>query len=108
MLIESEFSQKETFRCAGLNLLVGVIGCRRRDSQPALFKELKSRKAEWADNEVDAVYHVGDCHTPRFIQLSVFEAHRMAREFESDNPQYPLPFIREKHIWGSPTYPSLG
>ena len=84
-----------------------VILCTARKSNTALFTELKSRKAEWAANEVAAVYHVGDCHTPRFIQLSVFEGHRLAREFESKNPQYPLPFIREQHIWGGETYPKL-
>ena len=85
-----------------------VILCTARKSNTALFTELKSRKAEWAENEIEAVYHVGDCHTPRFIQLSVFEGHRMAREFESKNPQYPLPYIREQQIWGNETYPKLG
>jgi len=85
-----------------------VILCTARKSNTALFTELKSRKAEWADNDIEAVFHVGDCHTPRFIQLSVFEGHRLAREFESRNPQYPLPFIREQHIWGGETYPKLG
>ena len=85
-----------------------VILCTARKSNTALFRELKSRKAEWADSEVEAVFYVGDCHTPRFIQLSVFEAHRMAREFESKNPQYPLPYIREQQIWGGPNYPKLG
>ncbi|MDP7343562.1 MAG: FAD-dependent oxidoreductase [Alphaproteobacteria bacterium] len=85
-----------------------VILCTARKSNNALFTELKSRKAERAENEIEAIYHVGDCHTPRFIQLSVFEGHRLAREFESKNPQYPLPFIREQHIWGEPTYPKLG
>jgi dimethylamine/trimethylamine dehydrogenase len=84
-----------------------VILYTARKSNTALFTELKSRKAEWADNEIDAVFHVGDCHTPRFIQLSIFEGHRLAREFESKNPQYPLPFIREQHIWGGETYPKL-
>jgi dimethylamine/trimethylamine dehydrogenase len=85
-----------------------VILCTARKSNTALFTELKSRKAKWADNDIEAVFHVGDCHTPRFIQLSVFEGHRLAREFESKNPQYPLPFIREQHIWGGETYPKLG
>jgi dimethylamine/trimethylamine dehydrogenase len=84
-----------------------VILCTARKSNTALFTELKSRKSEWADNEIQAVYHVGDCHTPRFIQLSVFEGHRLAREFESKNPQYPQPFIREQQIWGGETYPKL-
>ena len=84
-----------------------VILCTARKSNTALFSELKSRKTEWAAHEIDAVFHVGDCHTPRFIQLSVFEGHRMAREFESKNPQQALPFIREQHIWGGETYPKL-
>jgi len=31
---------------------------------------------------------------------AVFEGYRIATEFESDNPQQPLPFLRERMIWG--------
>ena len=82
-----------------------VILCTARQSRRELFATLKARKDEWSENDVQAVYQVGDCHTPRFIQLSVFEGHRLGREFESDNPQYPLPYIREQHTWGHETYP---
>ena len=41
------------------------------------------------------------------IADAVFDGHRIAREFESENPQYPLPWIRERQIWGGETYPSL-
>ncbi len=83
-----------------------VILCTARKSNRALFTELKTRKSEWAANQIRAVYHVGDCHTPRFMQLSIFEGHRLAREFEAKNPQLPLPFIREQPIWGEATSPT--
>ncbi len=84
-----------------------VVLCTARKSNLALFSELKARNSEWADADVQAIFQVGDCHTPRFIQLSIFEGHRLAREFESDNPQIALPFVREQHIWGQPTYPAI-
>ena len=36
-----------------------------------------------------------------------FDAHSLAREFESDNPQISLPYIRERQIWGQKIYPEL-
>ena len=85
-----------------------VVLCTSRKSNGALYSELKSRRPEWAGGDLQAVYQVGDCHTPRFIQLAIFEGHRLAREFESKNPQIALPFVRERHIFGEPTYPKLG
>ena len=84
-----------------------VILCTSRKSNGALYSELKSRRPEWVGGDVQSVYQVGDCHTPRFIQLAIFEGHRLAREFESKNPQIALPFVRERHIWGEPTYPDM-
>ena len=78
-----------------------------RLSNSALFTELKARKDEWAAEEIDAIFHIGDCYAPRMIADAVFDGHRIAREFESENPQYPLPWIRERQIWGGETYPSL-
>ena len=66
-----------------------VILCTARKSRRELFTSLKARKDEWSENDVQAVYHVGDCHTPRFIQLSVFEGHRLGREFESRQSAIP-------------------
>jgi dimethylamine/trimethylamine dehydrogenase len=85
-----------------------VVLVTSRVSHRDLFRELKDRKSEWAENDVKAVYETGDGQTPRFIQLSVFEAHRMAREFETENPQKPLDFIRERQIWGQDAYPKPG
>ncbi len=38
---------------------------------------------------------------------AIFEGHRIAREFESPNPMKPLPYIRERTIWGQETMPRL-
>ena len=73
-----------------------------------LFHELLLRQSEWEVNEVQAVYRIGDCYAPRYLMNAIFDGHRLAREFESPHPQYPLPFIRERQIWGRETYPKLG
>ena len=52
------------------------------------------------EEEIGGIYQAGDCYAPRLIADAVFEGHRIAREFESDNPQRPLPFLRERMIWG--------
>jgi dimethylamine/trimethylamine dehydrogenase len=30
----------------------------------------------------------------------IFDGHRLAREIDSPNPAMPLPFIRERRLWG--------
>ena len=79
-----------------------------RVSNDGLFQELWKRRPEWKDNEVEAVYRIGDCHVPRHLMNAIFDGHRLGREFDSPHPQYPLPFIRERQIWGHDTYPKMG
>ena len=92
----------EELTCDTVVLVTGRV------SNHELFRELKSRKAEWAKEEIDAAFHIGDCYAPRMIADAIFDGHRLAREFECDNPQFPLPFIRERQVWGHDTYPALG
>ncbi|MDR3159315.1 MAG: FAD-dependent oxidoreductase [Zoogloeaceae bacterium] len=73
-----------------------------------LYQELKRRKGEWEKNGVEAVYRVGDCQAPMQISGATFAGHRLAREFDSPHPQYPLPWIRERQLWGAETVPKLG
>jgi dimethylamine/trimethylamine dehydrogenase len=73
-----------------------------------LHAELKSRRSEWQPNDIQGIYRIGDCHAPRHALNAIFDGHRLAREFESPNPQYPLPFIRERQVWGHETFPKLG
>ena len=79
-----------------------------RVSNDSLFHELWQRRPEWDDNEVEAVYRIGDCYVPRHLMNAIFDGHRLGREFDSPHPQYPLPFIRERQIWGHDTYPKIG
>jgi dimethylamine/trimethylamine dehydrogenase len=84
-----------------------VILVTARASNDGLFKALKTRQDEWAANEISAIYHIGDCYSPRIPQLCIWEGHRLAREFDSPDPQKPLPYIRERRIWGDDTMPTL-
>ena len=85
-----------------------VILATARRSKDKLFRELKARKGEWAKSGIKALYRIGDCHAPRLIADCVFDGHRLAREFESVDPQYPKPWIRERQIWGHETFPKPG
>lgn len=85
-----------------------VILVTSRASNDVLFRELKARQAEWAAESIQDIYRIGDCHAPRQALNAVFDGHRLAREFDSPHPQYPLPWIRERQIWNAETYPKLG
>jgi dimethylamine/trimethylamine dehydrogenase len=85
-----------------------VILVTSRCSDTRLWQELKSRKAEWAANEVQDVFRTGDCKAPTQLNQALWDAHRLAREFDSPHPAYPLPWIRERQLWGGPTVPALG
>ena len=82
-----------------------VVLCTSRLSNDRVFREVKARSAEWAGQGIQAVYRVGDCHAPRIVANAIFDGHRLAREFESEDPQQPLPWIRERQVWGHETFP---
>ena len=78
-----------------------VILVTARKANRALWDALKARQFEWAGEGIAGVYQAGDCYAPRMIAEAVFDGHRIAREFESENPQEPLPVKRERILWGS-------
>ncbi len=82
--------------------LVLVTG---RHSTDDLFRGLKARKDEWADNDIKGVYVIGDAWAPKIIADATFDGQRIAREIEEDNPQLPLPYRRESSVWGTPYQP---
>ena len=84
-----------------------MIVCTGRVPNAELFRELKRRKSEWEENEIQGIYQSGDCYAPRLIADAIFDGHRIAREFESSNPQIAQPWIRERQIWGHETFPKL-
>ena len=85
-----------------------IILCTSRSSNDLLYKNLKNKLLESDDKKfLKNVFQIGDCYAPRLLPDTIFDAHRLAREFESDNPQIPLPYIRERQIWGQKVYPEL-
>jgi dimethylamine/trimethylamine dehydrogenase len=85
-----------------------VVLVTSRYSEDRLWRELKARKAEWAAHEIQAIFRTGDCKAPVQLNQAMWDAHRLAREFDSPHPAYPLPWIRERQLWGGDTVPRLG
>ncbi len=83
-----------------------VILVTSRRSDDRLWRELKGRKAEWAQNEIQDIFRTGDCKAPAQLNQALWDAHRLAREFDSPHPAYPLPWIRERQLWAAPPCPS--
>lgn len=85
-----------------------LIVATSRQPNDALFHDLKAASSRWEEAGIRGVYRVGDAVHPRQAMDAVFDGHRLAREFDSVDPQRPLPFIRERQLWGNPTVPILG
>lgn len=92
----------KTHRWLEFDSLILVTG---RTSNDSLFRELKARESEWAANDIKGVYLIGDAEAPRLIADATFTGHRLAREIEEANAQYPLPYKREVSVWGTPYLP---
>lgn len=78
----------------------GVVLVTQRRSNEALYRELKDDVGIAALNAegISGFYRIGDCVAPRLIADCVFDGHRLAREIDSENPDVPLPFKRERHV----------
>ncbi|MGF7160861.1 dimethylamine/trimethylamine dehydrogenase [Rhodoligotrophos appendicifer] len=85
-----------------------VVLCTARESKRGLYDELVALKPRWAEAGLTTVVRSGDCLAPRVLADAIFDGHRIAREFESANPERPKAIIRERQIWGQETYPKLG
>ena len=76
-----------------------------RKSEDSLYRELKARQDEWAGNDIDNVFVIGDAEAPRLIADVTFDGHRLAREIEDEDPQHQKPYKREQRSWGTPYNP---
>ncbi|SIT41449.1 Trimethylamine dehydrogenase [Paraburkholderia ribeironis] len=91
-----------THRWLEFDSLVLVTGRRSNDT---LYREIKAKQDQWESKGVKAVYLIGDAEAPRLIADATFTGHRLAREIEEANAQYPLPYKREVAVWGTPHMP---
>lgn len=80
-----------------------VVLCTARVSDDELYRELKADEGALRQAGVESLYVIGDAAAPRMIADCVFDGHRLAREIDSPDPAIPLPFIRERRIWGDIT-----
>ena len=65
-----------------------------RESDDVLYRELRDRPDDLEDAGISAVYRTGDCVAPRMLHDTVFDGHRLAREFDtSPDPHVPLPAL---------------
>jgi len=85
-----------------------IILVTSRYSDDGLWRELKARQTDWGKNEIQDVFRIGDCKAPAQCNQVIWDGHRLAREFDSPHPASPLPWIRERQLWGSPTVPKIG
>ena len=77
-----------------------VVLVTQRRSNEALYRELKDKigAAALQSEGITGFYRIGDCEAPRLTADCVFSGHRLAREIDSDNPDVPLPFKRERAV----------
>lgn len=78
-----------------------IVLATARISNDSLYRTLKGSPGRRADAGIHAVYAIGDCVAPRLIADCVFDGHRLAREIDSPDPRWPLPFIRERRLPGA-------
>lgn len=77
-----------------------VVMSSARLSNDEIYRELRSRPADLTAAGIEGLYIVGSAQAPGMVIDSIFQAHRLAREIDSEDPMMPLPFIRERRIWG--------
>ena len=78
----------------------GVVLCTQRRSRSDLYDHLADDPDGTAEAGITGLFLIGDAAAPGMIAQSIFDAHRLAREIDSDDPSIPLPYIRERRLVG--------
>ncbi len=79
-----------------------VVLVTQRLSDDELYRELKADRAALEAEGIRGLYRIGDCVMPRMaLADAIFDAHRLAREIDSDDPATPKPYIRENRVIGA-------
>jgi dimethylamine/trimethylamine dehydrogenase len=72
-----------------------VVLVASRQQNDDLWKELKARRNEWADNGIRTIRVIGDAEAPGPIAWATYAGHRFARELDEPDIGDALPFRRE-------------
>ena len=74
----------------------GLVLVTQQTSDGRLFHDLSTDPEALRAAGVSGLHQVGDSVAPRMTSEVVFDAHRLARELDSEHPSVPLPFLRER------------
>lgn len=80
-----------------------LVMCTSRIADRALYDDLRADQAKLDQAGISGPYLIGSASAPRMIYHSVYDGHRLAREIDTRNPAVPLPYIRERRLWGQTT-----
>ncbi|TGQ77763.1 NADH:flavin oxidoreductase [Mesorhizobium sp. M8A.F.Ca.ET.207.01.1.1] len=72
-----------------------VVLVTSRNQDDAVWRDLKVRENEWADNGIRSVKVIGDAEAPGPIAWATYAGHRFARELDEPDIGDALPFRRE-------------
>ncbi|SPH19615.1 Trimethylamine dehydrogenase [Ascidiaceihabitans donghaensis] len=73
----------------------GILLVSSRLENNAVYNDLKTREAEWADAGIKSVKLIGDANAPGPIAWATYAGHRYARELDGEDIGDALPFRRE-------------
>jgi dimethylamine/trimethylamine dehydrogenase len=74
-----------------------VVLVTQRLSNDSLYLELTTlHQPGLSESGVRALYRIGDCAAPRVIAEAIFDGHRLGREIDSEAPEIPRPYLRER------------
>jgi dimethylamine/trimethylamine dehydrogenase len=97
VLLQHDYGTEENLSADALVLVTARL------SNATLRDELLADPAALEQEGIEAVYGIGDCIAPRQIGENIFDGHRLAREIDTPNPEVPLPYIRERQVFGAAT-----
>jgi dimethylamine/trimethylamine dehydrogenase len=90
--VRGESDLGETWRLPA----AGLVLVTQQESDDRLFHELSADPEARRAAGVTGLHRVGDAVAPRMTSEAVFDAHRLARELDGDDPSVPRPFLRER------------
>jgi len=74
-----------------------VVLVTQRVPEQELYLQLRARDSELAEHDIRAIHRVGDCVAPRILLDTVFDGHRLAREFDAGgDPEVPLRVLPDR------------
>jgi len=72
-----------------------------RKSECTLYDQLQAQPGRLKEAGIASIHLIGDAHTPGMIAQATFSGARLAREFDTEDPDTHQPFIRERRLIGA-------